>query len=60
MLLELVADGEVAELGALRSHATAWQPDQLPYAAAPMSSAMRMASPVLKRAAHGELPARPR
>ena len=35
--------------GALRSHATAWQPDQLPCAAAPISSAISIASPVLKR-----------
>src|SRR5256885_2210069 len=35
--------------GALRSHATAWHPDQFPTGAAPISSAMRMASPVLKR-----------
>ena len=49
VLLEMVADREVAEFRRVAVPATAWQPDQLPRRQAPMSSAMRMPSPVLKR-----------
>ena len=49
MLLEHVADAPVAERREPASQATAWHPDQLPWAWAPASSAMRIPSPVLCR-----------
>ena len=60
VLLELIADREIPEGGALMSQATEWQPDQFPWAAR-RRERHHSPSPILKRVPRtfaGPIPAR--